>query len=239
MNAMIAALDGWALFFPGLITIILFLPLLPHVLIEAIFEGDHVGVLALLALVVYFLAVVISALSGLVEKLLVACGILARLTLEGLPAWLTESVLRRAQEHLGVDPSRLALDPDSGRLEQSESESLFILMWTFVSEQAQAPDGRRFSAMAVMFRNLLTVFGLAAIVYPLVQPYPLTPRLNYSLGQRLLISAVCGVLSLISVSQARSYRDAFRRDVINRFVATARKTGAENKPRDYKGGVPN
>lgn len=227
MRAKTATIETGAILVPGLIFSVLVLPLLPEVVRRAIVEGESTGALILLGLIVVTLIFVVSALSRVVEKLLVSGGLLVRLNLEGQPAWLTESVLDRIQEHLGVDMGGRDRAADSSELTKSESESLFALIGTYVSEKARASYGGSLSAMSAMFQNLFTVFTTVALIYPFIQPYPLTDRLNFSLGQRLILAAICGILALIALYQSRFYRSAFRRDVVNRFVAITGRVRSE------------
>lgn len=221
--------DALTLLIPGVIFIMLFFPLLPHVFLEMIFESESSNpiILIFLVLIAYLLCIVMSALSEKVEKVLVFYRLLARLSLEGQPLWLTKSALNNFKIYFEIELDQLSHVQDKDQLEQSELDNIFILMWTFVSERSQASDNRRFSMMAAMFQNLLTVFGFATLFYPLARPFALTDRINFSFHQRLLIAAICGILTLLSWYQAQFYRKTFRRDVISRFVMIAGNSDKE------------
>lgn len=225
MNAKTAFIETVAALVPGLILSLLVLPLMPVSVRGAILEGDGTGALVLFGLIVMTLIFILAALSRLAGKLLVSCGVLTGMNLDGRPAWLADSVLRRVREIMGVDIGVRGRDSDLPDLAGRESECLFALIRTYVSEHARSSYSEKLSALSLMFRNLFTAFATLALIYPFIQPYPLTERLSFSLGQRLSLTVIFVALALIALFQSRFYRNALRQDVINRFIAISHGHG--------------
>lgn len=212
---------------------LLVLPLLPQAVRGAILEGEGAGVLVFLGLIIITLIFILAALSRLVGKLLVSVGVLVGMNLDGQPAWLADTVLRRVRENMGVDIGGRGRDTDSSGLTRVDSENLFALIWTYVSEKARMSYSGKLSAMSLMFQNLFTAFATLALIYPFIQPYPLTDRLSFSLSQRLMFVVFFVALALIALFQSRFYRNTFRQDVINRFIAISHGDGRCGRQQTY------
>ena len=218
MNTRIASVDLLSIVFPGTVLWFLFLPLFPRAYRDLLFEGDN-GWQIVLFLSIPLLIMIVTIFSKLVEVVLDYFGKGFRSSFKNQPSWLIDVVLQRTEEYFGIDVDKLQRVKDTGDLKESESTNLFHLMWVFVGERAQLLECNRYHSLENLFKNLLTVFALATILYPMIQPYPLTDTFGPYFGQRLIISAICGTLTIICFLKAKTFHNAFQRDVINRFVA--------------------
>lgn len=218
MKIRIVSVDLLSFIFPGIIACILFLPLIPNTFRGVLLEGND-GWQIVLILSIAMWAIILTIFSMLIEVALGYIGKSFRVSCEHQPTWLIEAVLQRVEEFFEIDVSKLQRVNDTGELKKSESTNLFYLILVFVSERAKFLESSSYRSLKNLFKNLLTVFALATIIYPIVQPYPLFASFGPNFGQRLIISAICGTLAIICFLKAREFHSAFQRDVINRFMA--------------------
>lgn len=218
MNIRIASLDLFSIIFPGIIACLLFLPLLPNALRELLYKGND-GWIIILFFSIVILFVIMTVCSKLIELLLNHIGKDFRINFQNRPFWLIDTLLKRVEETFEINTSQLQRTQETGELTESDSTELFYLISTFVSERARLSESNGYRSLENLFKNLLTIFTFATVIYPIVRPYPITEVFGPNLEQRLIISIVCGALAVICFFKAKTYNTEYQRETINRFMS--------------------